>query len=244
MATLEEKLIKIGLTKREAAVYVALLELGPTGALQISRKTSINRPMVYSAVEALKKRGLVEVQLQGIKQKFVAANPDQFDSIIRDRKKTFDDALPELLALYNLKGSKSQIKYYEGLEGIKTVYDDTLRSLRTGDPYYIMARQENWEKLEFSWLEKFIERRARKQLDTRIIFEDSERGKLNKKMEQAGNQKVRLMSKPIDTKMIVTPQRYVVHDFSPPITTIVIENENIIKNQLQLFRYIWDTLPE
>lgn len=236
--------MKIGLSEREAAIYVAVLELGPASALQISRKTGINRPMVYTTVEALKRRGLIEVQLQGLKQKFLAANPDQFDSIIRDRKKIFDEALPELLALYNLKGSRSQIKYYEGLEGIKAVYEETLRDLRTDDPYYVMARQENWEKLDFSWLEKFIERRARKQLDTRIIFEDSERGKLNKRMERAWNQKVRLTTNPIDTKMIVTPQRYVIHDFSPPITTIVIENENIIGNQLQFFRYIWDTLPE
>ncbi len=236
--------MKIGLSEREAVVYVASLELGPTGILEISRKTGINRPMVYQTVEALKQRGLIEVQLLGLKQKFVAANPDQFESIIRDRKKVFDDTLPELLALYNLKGSKSQIKYYEGLEGIKTVYDDTLRELRTGDPYYIIARQENWEKLEFAWLEKFIERRARKQLDTRIIFEESERGKLNKKMEQAWNQKVRLTAHPLDAKIIVTPQRYVVHDFSPPLVTIVIENKNIIQTQLELFRYIWDTLPE
>lgn len=244
MATLGEKLVKIGLSEREAMVYIACLELGPTGALQLSRRTGINRPMVYQTLEALKRRGLIEVQLIGLKQKFAPASPDQFDALIRDQKAEFESALPELLALYNLKGTKSQIKYYEGVEGIKTVYETMLREMKSGDPYYIVARQENWEGLDIRWFESFIERRARKNLDARIIFEDSERGRLNKRMEAAWNQKVRLTDQKFDTDIIISPQRFVTHDFAPPIQVVVVENENIIRTQLQLFRYIWDTLPE
>lgn len=240
---MQDKLERIGLTEREAAVYIATLELGLTGALQISRKTGINRPMVYAALESLKQRGLVEVQLKGLKQKFAAANPDQFDAIIRDHKKTFDDALPELLALYKLKGERSNIKYYEGIEGLKSVFETILREVKIGDPYYVIDDQSNWGE-HLPWLESFIERRARKQLDFRIIFPDSERGRYNLRMAAALNQKVKLAPHAILTDMIVTPQRYVTHDFAPPITTVVIENQSIVQNQLQLFRYIWDTLPD
>lgn len=243
MATLSDKLVKIGLSEREAVIYIAALELGPTGALQLSRRTGINRPMVYVTLEQLKQRGLMEVQLKGLKQKFAAASPDQFDAIISDHKKTFADALPELLALYKLKGERSNIKYYEGIEGLKSVFETILREVRSGDPYYVIDDQSNWGE-HLPWLESFIERRARKQLDFRIIFPDSERGRLNVRMAAALNQRVKLAPHAILTDMIVTPQRYVTHDFAPPITTIVIENENIIKNQLQLFRYIWDTLPD
>lgn len=243
MNELAEKLEKIGLTEREARVYIAALGLGPTGALQLSRRTGINRPMVYHALESLKKRGLIETELHGLKQKFAPASPDQFDAIIRDHKRTFESALPELLALYKLKGERSQIKYYEGIGGLKTVFEQILREVKTGDPYYVMDDQSNWGE-HLPWLEGFIERRARKQLDFRIIFPDSERGRYNQRMAQAWNQKVRLVPHAIVTDMVVTPQRYVTHDFAPPITTVVIENENIVKNQLQLFRYIWNTLPE
>lgn len=244
MATLQEKLVKIGLSERESQVYIAALELGPTGALQIARKTGINRPVVYNVLDTLKRRGLIEIQLHGLKQKFAPANPDQFDAIISEHKKIFSDALPELLALYNLKGVKSQIKYYEGIEGIKTVYETTLREIRSGDAYYVFGRQENWEGLDIKWLESFIERRARKNLDTRLIFEDSERGRMNKRMEGAWNQKVRLTKQKYNTDIVICPQRYITNDFEPPLQVLVIENENIINTQLQLFRYIWDTLPE
>lgn len=243
MSTLGDKLVKIGLSEREAAVYIAALELGPTGALQLSRRTGINRPMVYATLEQLKQRGLMEVQLKGLKQKFAAASPDQFDAIISDHKKTFADALPELLALYKLKGERSNIKYYEGIEGLKSVFETILREVRSGEPYYVIDDQSNWGE-HLPWLESFIERRARKQLDFRIIFPDSERGRYNLRMAAALNQKVKLAPHAIVTDMVVTPQRYVTHDFAPPITTVVIENQNIVQNQLQLFRYIWDTLPD
>ncbi|MEN9389915.1 MAG: hypothetical protein RLZZ283_15 [Candidatus Parcubacteria bacterium] len=243
MSSLSEKLEKIGLSEREAAVYLATLELGATGALQISRRTGINRPMVYHALEQLKNRGLIEIQHIGLKQKFAAANPDQFDAIIRDHKRIFDDTLPELLALYNLRGAKSQIKYYEGFAGIKTVYESILRDIRSGDPYYVTGSQDSWvEHNEISWLENFIERRARRSIDARIILPDTERSRFNLKMDRAWNQTTRLVKEPLDTDMVLTPQRYVVHDFTPPITTIVIENQNIIKSQFTLFRYIWDSL--
>ena len=56
---LEKELEKIGLTEKEAAVYLALLKLGPTTALKIARETGIKRPTVYTTLDALKGRGLV-----------------------------------------------------------------------------------------------------------------------------------------------------------------------------------------
>jgi sugar-specific transcriptional regulator TrmB len=245
MSALFEKLAKIGLTERESKVYIAALELGPTGALQISRRTGINRPVVYSNLESLKRRGLIELQLHGIKHKYAAASPDQFDAIISEHKRIFYDVLPELLALYNLQGARSQTKYYEGFSGIKTVYESILRDIKSDDPYFVIGSQDSWvEHNEIAWLEEFIERRARRRIDARIILPDTERNRFNLKMDLAWNQKTKLMREPINTDIIITPQRYVTHDFTPPITTIVIENRNIIRSQLQLFRYIWDTLPE
>lgn len=245
MGTLAEKFAEIGLPKREAEVYIASLELGPTGAQQIARRTNMTRPTVYDALEALKKRGLVEVRLYGLKSKFAAADPDQFDAIISGQKRKFETMLPELKALYNLKGSRSQTKYYEGFAGIKTVYESILRNMRTHDPYYVIGSQDSWvEHNEIKWLEDFIERRARRHIDARIILPDTERNRFNLKMDRVWNQKTKLMKQPIATDMVITPQQYVIHDFEPPITTVVIENENIIKNQMQLFNYIWDTLPE
>ncbi len=235
----------IGLSEREAAVYVAALELGPSGALALSRRSRIHRSLVYDTLESLKLKGLMRIEHRGLKKLFAPASPDQLDAIMSDHKRLYGAALPELMALYTLRGEKSHIKYFEGPSGLRTVYEQLLREVRTGDPFYLIARQENWQaNLDLSWLEDFIERRARKQLDTRIIFEDSERGRLNKRMEVAWNQKVRLTKQKFESDIIVTPQRFITYGFELPIQVVVVENPSIIRTQLDLFRYIWDTLPD
>ncbi|MEN9390538.1 MAG: hypothetical protein RLZZ283_638 [Candidatus Parcubacteria bacterium] len=238
-------LIKLGLSPHEANVYTAALQLGQTTALAISRKTGIKRTTVYDTLDALIARGLIELQLRGLKRYFAPTNPDQFDRLMSEQKKEYDQILPDMLALYRLNGSKSQTRLYEGFEGVKTVLEMTLREIRSGDPWYVIDDQHNWEsKQELKWLEALVERRARKNIDFRIIFPDSERGRLNKKMEAAWNQKVRLIKRPIHTDITITPQRYIIHNFAPPITSIVLENSEIIETQKNLFLALWDSLED
>ena len=48
-----EELKQIGLTTNESKVYLALLDLGPSLAGQISRKTGLHRRTVYDTTEGL-----------------------------------------------------------------------------------------------------------------------------------------------------------------------------------------------
>ena len=166
--------------------------------------------------------------------------------MIRDQKRRFDSILPDLLGLYKLKGNKSTIKHYEGIEGIKTAYESLLRDIRTDDPYYIIAHQQNWYDLDPKWFEDYIERRPRRALDVRAIFQDSEQAQRYKEMERVVRAKIKIFSRPISLSvdMIVCPQRLILHNFAPPITTAVIEHEDIINFHLNLFRYMWDSLPD
>jgi sugar-specific transcriptional regulator TrmB len=243
MENLATILSKIGLSEREAQVYVALLDLGPSGVVALSRKTGLNRPMVYNVLNDLKKRGLVEVEFFGIKSKFAAANPDQFDALIQEHRRLFDVALPELLAKYKLRGSKSQIKYYEGFEGVKTVYERVLRETRSGDFYYVMSDQDNWVNKDITWLEDWITRRARTQLDARIILPDSKRNRYVKSMDGAWSEETRLISKPLRSDIVIYPGAYVINSLSEPVGSIVIENEEAIATQKEIFEYLWDSLP-
>lgn len=244
MSALATILQKIGLSERESLVYVALLDLGPSGAVALARKTGLNRPMVYNVLESLKKRGLVEVELFGIKSKFAAANPDQFDVLIQEHRRLFDSVLPELLAKYKLRGSKSQIKYFEGFEGVKAAYEKILRETRSGDFYYVMSNQDNWvDKVDIQWLEDWIERRARTRLDARIILPDTERNRYVKSMDKAWNEETRLIPKPLRSDIVIYPAAYIINSLSEPMGSIVIENEETIATQKEIFEYLWDSLP-
>ena len=239
-------LIDIGLTPNEASVYLASLSIGPSTVIAISRKAGTKRSTTYSVIETLKQKGLMHIEERGLKQLFVAEDPRQLDGVLEQRKESFHNALPEFSALYNLRGNESMMKYYEGIEGVKSVYESILRDIRPGDPYYIIAHQQGWYDWDQKWFEKFIQRRARFRIDTRLLFQDSEQAREHKKMEKQLNQKVKLFDRPISftSDTIVCPQRLVIHNFNEPVTALVIENKDIIQTHIELFEYLWERISD
>lgn len=70
-----EAMQRLGFGTNEAKVLVGLQELGTATAREVSQVTDVSRPQVYSAVESLEGRGLVNVQ---------HANPRQFQPVTAD----------------------------------------------------------------------------------------------------------------------------------------------------------------
>ena len=61
MTITKEKLQELGLSEKEARVYLALFELGPSVVSGLAKKAGINRSTTYVILETLAKRGLVSV---------------------------------------------------------------------------------------------------------------------------------------------------------------------------------------
>ena len=59
MQLINEQLKTAGLTENESKVYTALLELGPSHAGIISRKTGLHRRVIYDTIERLIKKGFI-----------------------------------------------------------------------------------------------------------------------------------------------------------------------------------------
>jgi len=243
---LEKDLQVFGLSENEAMVYLVTLKLGASSALEIAKETLIKRPTAYLVLESLQRKGFIHIEYYGLKRKFVAASPEKLEENVDSLKKRYYKILPELLSLHKLKGQSGLIKYYEGLDGLKSLYETILRELRPGEPYYIITKQENWYELDATWFEDFVERRARRSLDTRIIFQESERAQRNIELRSALNQQVKILPKKTNytSDVIICPQRYIIHSLTPPITAVSIENEDIINTQLQIFLSLWDSLPQ
>ena len=98
----ERMLERLGLTRHESRVYLALLELGSTNAGPIIAKTKLHRQIVYSALESLIDKGIVTFVVEKNRRYFQAADPEQFkewfkeeEKEIDERRKEFERLLPE-----------------------------------------------------------------------------------------------------------------------------------------------------
>lgn len=136
-----ENLLQFGLDDKEISVYLSLISLGPSPVRLIAKKGKINRGTTYDILKSLVKLGLVSYYKQYGKedkrQYFVAEPPQKLLDAIENKKRNLETlklhinkSLPELESLYEKSGAKPVAKYYEGREGIKTILQDVLSTMK------------------------------------------------------------------------------------------------------------------
>jgi sugar-specific transcriptional regulator TrmB len=128
MGYIIKELTNLGLTNKEAAVYLAVLQLGLSSVQEIAEKAGVNRATTYLVLDELNRRGLVEVFLKYGRKRFTAESPEKLLSLLRLQKTELEEkerelasVLPKLLAIHNVEGNKPQIRYLEGFEGVASI---------------------------------------------------------------------------------------------------------------------------
>ncbi len=231
----------LGLTENEAAVYLAALSLGPTTVLSIAKASGLERANIYRVIESLQKRGLMSTTLDGIKSKYEVASPDRLEQLADTRRQKLQDALPELRAMYNQKAGISDVKFYRGIDGIKTAYEGMFEKLKPSDFYYVVSNLDDWYPLDAAYLESFVQKRIKRNIKLKMLLQDGEKAEYNKKFEKNFMQEVKILPEGtvLETDTIITPHEVVVVQFNEPITTFVIENPSLISSYKQYFDIMW-----
>ena len=124
---LYKNLIEAGFSEKEAKVYLALLELGEGNIAKITQKSGIKRATVYLEIEALKSKGYVSLVKRKGRNIFLAENPLRIEEHLREKTENISKLMPELLSIANAMDHKPKVRYFEGIEGVKEVYKDTLQ---------------------------------------------------------------------------------------------------------------------
>jgi sugar-specific transcriptional regulator TrmB len=141
-------LLDLGLTDKEAKVYLASLELGPATAQQLAAKAAVVRPTAYVAIGGLVKRGLVSQVTRGKKQYFQSEKPGRLAQLLEsekrqilEREQTLKHLLPMLQSLVASAVDRPEAKYYEGTEGLEALHRVFVES-RSKNLDLVVARRD------------------------------------------------------------------------------------------------------
>lgn len=185
---LTEQLVSFGLSQKEASVYLALLEIGTALVTDVAKKANLNRSTSYVILESLVKTGLVSITERRNIRLYTATSPERLVQNLENYTKKYIELvgsakaiLPELKSIYSGSGPKPKIQYFDGTEGIKTAYEDTLTSQETIRAF---ASIESMHATLPGFFPGYYQRRAGKNIKIRSIFPDTpearERIKSNK----------------------------------------------------------------
>jgi len=156
---MEKEVLKdMGLSEREAQVYLALLKEKSCTASKLAKIARVNRTTAYLELENLMNKGVVSYVIKDSKRYYQPSPPERFIEILEEKKKRFENILPKLKGLHQTS-SPFSTEVFEGKEGIKTFYQDIYNNAK--EFLVFGATGKATEVLKYSYphfLEKFIKK--------------------------------------------------------------------------------------
>lgn len=120
-------LSELGLSHKEAEVYLALLQLGPSTITPISEKAGVKRTSIYNFIDHLVELGLITKSSIRGRDQYQAVNPERLLEIYQERFVRLQRVLPELLGLFNTVGNRPRMSYFEGSEQVRNIVKEEIR---------------------------------------------------------------------------------------------------------------------
>ena len=242
---------KLGLTDKDAKVYVKLIEHGPISVRALAQLSDLNRGTTYDILKSLQRKGLVSYFHHDTKQNFVAEDPLRLIKLIKDReeelievKNKIDDIIPELKSLQAQGDNKPVTKYYEGKEGIRFILDDVLTTMKESDAneYYIYSAPGVREDIYAAYPD-FIKKRIKYKLIVKTISL-SEGGDTYGLDERKWLPKSQISNKVETTYILIYGNKcaFISRDSSHKPVGVIIENKMIYETQKIIFDQLWKFL--
>lgn len=130
-----KELQDVGLSEKEARVYLASLELGQATADRLAKYAKVNRSTTYVQLESLMNQGLVSTFDEGKKTYFAPESPELLKRLlarqkdeVSARERDLTQILPVLLRQYEGAGERPVVHFFPGKEGITSVREEVLKT--------------------------------------------------------------------------------------------------------------------
>lgn len=236
-----EDLEKLGLTKNETKVYLALLELGLVSITDLIKRTKLHKQIIYDNLERLIAKGLVSYVIKANRRHFNAASPEKLIDFFEEQKQEISKKesivkklLPELIALKEKVKEKQLASVYHGKKGIKSILESVLKQK---NEILVYGAEGRFKETFGPYWTNFNKRREKLKIKGRIIYNEKLKGK---------REKLRFVN-----------IKYIPREFESPATTwifndkvsiilweripfaVLIESKEITKGYRNYFNLLW-----
>jgi len=234
-----------GLDSKEARVYEEILQNGKIAVLNILKNLDIKKGDLYNILGRLEDKKLIYPLPEYKRLTYSASNPEIIERAILEKEKDLEEAkgrMFELFSLYNLNKGKPGIRFAEGLEGVKKIFNETLKSKTE---ILAFADGEGWITHLPKYTKWYEGERIKRNIPERVILPDT---KITTEYIKSYNTKVTefkfiphgkynfSMEKDIfDNKVIYATLR-------EPFIALLVEDKEIADTERAIFELAWDSL--
>jgi sugar-specific transcriptional regulator TrmB len=236
----------IGLSDKEAAVYLALLSFDKASIAEICQKADIKRPTTYVILDSLAKKGLVSEVNVGKKTYHMAEPPEKLELFVErqihhleENKKSLDIIVPQLKGMRREEGEKPLVQFFDGKEGVLSSNYNTFAKKTGDEPVYIVYSKDAVQNV-FSEKEarEMRERRISLGIKSKAVYTSKEG---EKPSDETGDRfKIDGDKYPVTSDITIYGDQVKIAIFGKRISGISIKSQEFAETLKSLIKYIFD----
>ncbi|MEK6825514.1 MAG: helix-turn-helix domain-containing protein [Nanoarchaeota archaeon] len=232
---MEQELIKLGLTEKEACVYLVCLKAGEVTANRISELSHLPRSTTYDLLDKLRHLGLISTYIKDSRTHFKANSPESLKVILNEKREILDKVLPDLRNIQNIITDRPYAEVFQGKNAILKILNEILDNAKSLKVIGSMGNA--LEKIDYH-PEKFRKRRIERRIKIKQILELS---KESKKIDRDKFTEIKFLESLNNSKEgIFMFDDFVYHIiFQFEISAIKIKSEDHAKSMGILFDELW-----
>lgn len=123
---LVKTLAAIGLSDKEAAVYIAGLQ-GTASVPELARRAQIKRPTAYVVVDALAQQGILLPAKSGQKELYRSIAPQELQKRFERTLEAYTGIVPALTQMVATQPGRPKVEVFDTKDGIMRVYDEMFK---------------------------------------------------------------------------------------------------------------------
>jgi sugar-specific transcriptional regulator TrmB len=255
---IQQELIDIGLTDKEAAAYLVLLRFGNRSTSYVAQKAGLNRGTAYVALHSLLAKGLVAKASKRKVQHFSALEPEHLldflgrrASEIRRHTEKVRTFMGQLRMLGEPVANRPKIEFFEGVEAARTALEDTLtakeKTLRA-----FLSIEDIGEFLGSEFFDEYTTRRAKAGYELhaiRTLEKDKEAMSKSRYAKRlVSSRKEKRIVRHVSEELAFPMTMYMYDDKVTVISSkdeefaLIIQSHEFAEMQKKLFLLIWQSL--
>ncbi len=179
---------QVGLTKGEARIYVALLELGQSTTGPIVDKSGVSTSKTYKILKRLERKGMVSHVIKKSVMHWAPANPhrivellEQQENELLQKKKEIEKLMPELMKTIQEKQETQQAEVYMGIKGMISVFNDETEYLKEhpAEVNYILGVTTGYSEQTLSFFKRLEQKRTVLKIKEKFLAGEDARGTMS-----------------------------------------------------------------
>ncbi len=165
---------QIGLTEREAEVYLALLKLGEVPVSALLKATGAHPQVVYRAIESLAAQELVLVSGKHHRKYVRPEKPAKLLEIEQERYDALKQALPDLMKMQTEIPGVS-VKVTKGEDAVPEFRAEAYKALSEGEVYSVLSGAGRYRQAMGKWYGPTERIRIRRCVRKHLVAFENER---------------------------------------------------------------------